>query len=145
MQVLYCGNNGTENANSIRSFPWIEQNENIIEIDCSNLKDLEYLDTYYFPNIINLDCSNCSIENLNLNSRVPKLTKLDGSGNKLKELNVSKTNIGNCPASEPYALKCANMQSLKTLTLKTGWDIKGITTNRSTDYIPETTEIKFVD
>ena len=145
MQVLYCGNNGTENANSIRNLPWFEKNENIIEIDCSNLKDLEFLNTSCFPNIINLDCSNCSIVDLGLSSWSPKLTKLDCSGNKIKELNVSKTNIGNCPASEPYALKCANMQSLKTLTLKTGWDIKGITTNRSTDYIPETTEIKFVD
>ena len=145
LQVLYCGNNGTENANSIRNLPWFEKNGNIIEIDCSNLKSLEYLDTGYFPNIINLDCSNCSIKDLGLNSWSPKLTKLDCSGNKLKELDVSKTNIGNCPSSEPYALKCANMQSLKTLTLKTGWDIKGITTNRSTDYIPEATEIKFVD
>ena len=145
LQVLYCGNNGTENANSIRNLPWFEKNENIIEIDCSNLKDLEFLNTSCFPNIINLDCSNCSIVDLGLSSWSPKLTKLDCSGNKIKELNVSKTNIGNCPASEPYALKCANMQSLKTLTLKTGWDIKGITTNRSTDYITETTEIKFVD
>ena len=55
----------------------------------------------------------------------------------------SKINLGN--STETYPLYCALMETLTKLYLKTGWDINGITINRNPEYIPEHTNIVFVD
>ena len=78
-------------------------------------------------------------------SKNTQLKYLYCDSNQLTTLDVSKTNLGNSTRS--YPLSCAPMSTLKTLYLKKGWSIKGITedSGRSTTFIPAQTQIVFVD
>ena len=89
-----------------------------------------------------LVCSSNQLTNLDV-SKNTSLTKLECSVNNLVSLDVSSTDLGNSDVS--YPLKCAYMSTLQTLYLKTGWNINGITDNRSREYIPEQTEILYKD
>ena len=106
-------------------------NNQLTELDISNNQEL-----------ISVYCSSNQIVNLDLNNNA-KLEYLDCSGNQLKELDVSKTNLGN--SSKNYPLVCSMMGTLKKIYIKTGWEIDGITFNRSGFYIPYHTEIVYVD
>ena len=91
-----------------------------------------------------LQTLNCYSNNLSsLNVGNAPLTTLKCYSNQLTSLDVSKTNLGN--SSNEYPLDCAPMETLKTLYLKTSWNINGITENRSSTYIPTQTEILFKD
>ena len=89
-----------------------------------------------------LVCSSNQLTNLDV-SKNTALTELDCSLNDLVSLDVSSTDLGNSDVS--YPLKCAYMSTLQTLYLKTGWNINGITDNRSSEYIPEQAEILYKD
>ncbi len=118
--------------------------------DLNVLKNkLQSLDVSECPALRDLDCSSNQLTTLNVIG-CSALTFLDCHDNELTSLDVSKTNIGN--STELYPLNCSSMFtrpvydcSLKTLYLKTGWKIKGITVERSTDYIPDETEIRYKD
>lgn len=88
-----------------------------------------------------MDCSFNELTSLDVNQNT-NLDYLDCSSNQLTSLDVSKTNLGN--SSWTYPLYC-NMESLKTLYLKTGWQLEGINKNRSTRYIHPNTQIEYKD
>lgn len=44
-----------------------------------------------------------------------------------------------------YPLRCSGMSTLQILYLRTGWSIRGVNYNRSTDYIPTQTNIIYKD
>ena len=100
-------------------------------LDVSKNTQLEYL-----------NCSYNQLTALDV-SKNTQLTYLWCYENQLTTLDVSKTNLGNSTWS--YPLYCPS--TLKTLYLKEGWSIRGITDDngRSSDYIPEQTQIIFVD
>ena len=108
-------------------------------LDCSfnNLTSLDVSNTA----LTSLDCSYNDLTDLDVSNTT--LTSLDCSGNDLTSLDVSKTSIGN--STKPFPLTCFLVRNLKTLYLKTGWVVNGITTHRSSNYIPDQTEIVFVD
>ena len=126
----------------------------LTKLDVSKNTELRYL--YCFTNqLTTLNISGCTALETLLCYR-NQLTALDVSkntalqwlscySNQLTELDLSKTNLGNSTFETP--LLCAPMSTLKTLTLKRGWSIKGVTENadRSSSYIPDHTEIVFVD
>ena len=114
-------------------------NTALTSLNCSQnkLASLNVLNTA----LTSLDCSYNDLTDLDVSNTI--LTSLDCSGNDLTSLDVSKTNIGN--STEAIPLNCHLIRSLKTLYLKTGWVVNGITTHRSSNYIPDQTEIVFVD
>lgn len=86
-------------------------------------------------------CSSNRLTHLDL-STCKDLMMLDCSSNLLETLDVSNTSL---PYSGGWqSLYCA-METLKILYLRTGWNIPGITTDRSPDCIADHTEIVFVD
>ncbi len=74
-------------------------------------------------------------------SKNTKLEVLSCSRNRLTTLDVSKTNLENSIIYHPFA--CADMPTLQTLYLKTGWKINGINVDRSTGWIPAHTKILY--
>ena len=89
-----------------------------------------------------LSCDSNKLTTLDV-SKNTALTVLYCYNNQLTTLDVSKTNLGFGYFYNPFS--CAPMSTLKTLYLKTGWKIDGIYPNRSASYIPEQTEIIFID
>ncbi len=96
-----------------------------------------------------LNCGWNQLTTLNV-SGCSALTSLYCSENQLTSLDVSQTNLGN--STEHYPLHCVmywdynyTLKTMKTLYLKTGWKINGINVGRSTDYIPDETEILYKD
>lgn len=69
-----------------------------------------------------------------------KLNHLVCQNNRIVSLDLTNGDFPNCP-SYLVPLKCNNMATLKTVYVKTGWRLKYITYDRSTSYIPATTEI----
>ena len=138
-------------------------------INYNNIKSLDGIQ--YFTNLTYLDCSTNELTSLDISKNTAltglycdynKLTSLDVSkntaleylncyNNQIEELDLSKTNLVNSisnSVSYIYGpLDCAPMSTLKKVYLKKGWSIKYITEdrNRSSDYIPDHTEIVFVD
>lgn len=108
---------------------------------CSN-NQLTALDLSHNTELLTLDCSTNQLTILDLSQNKALMT-LNCYSNLLKSLDVSMTRLSN--DVRQGTLDCAPMATLKTLILKKGWKIAGITENRNPDYIPEETEIKFVD
>lgn len=135
IKILYCNNN---------LFTELDLSsccDSLTELQCNSNK-LTALDLSGCTNIKDVRCQTNKLTTLDLSS-CTKLEKLFCNDNELVELDVSMTNLGY--TSTAYTLKCAPMKTLKTLTLKTGWNIKGINVSKSTNYIPSTTTIKYVD
>ena len=103
---------------------------------------LTTLDLRDCTNITDVRCQTNSLTELDL-SNCAKLQKLLCYSNNIVDLDISKTDLGY--SSTLNTLDCAPMTTLKTLTLKTGWSIKGINLSRSSSYIPTSTTIKYVD
>ena len=120
----------------------VSKNTELTYLACHN-NQLTALDVSKNTKLTALRCYSNELTELDV-SKNTELIGLACNSNQLTALDVSKTNLGNSNRWL-YPLGCSDMSTLKTLTLKTGWSIKGITKNRSTDYIPEHTEIIFAD
>ncbi|MCH5330399.1 MAG: hypothetical protein J1E04_05475 [Alistipes sp.] len=132
------------NSNKIKNLD-ISKNLALEWFVCST-NELTTLDVSKHTKLKSLFCSNNKLSELNLtNNTKLELLQCGGSTNKIKEIDLSKTNIGNSTETYYAILLFQYMTSLKTLYLKKGWSIYGITYNRSTYYIPSTTNIVFVD
>lgn len=144
----------------------------IISLDCSKNTQLtsilcgsgalSNLNVKGLSNLKSLTCQDCNISSLDLNGCTAltslivfgnKLTSLDVTPctklnhlccqeNQISTLDLSNGDFPNCP-SYFVPLKCNDMPTLKTVYLKQGWSLKYITYNRSTSYIPSTTEVLF--
>lgn len=131
---LYCG------ANNLTKLD-VSKNIALKMLGCSS-NQLTSLDVSKNSAIIDLSCSDNKLTALDV-SKNRALIDLSCGNNLLTSLDISKTNIGNSTRNIP--LDCHNMPTLTTLYLKTGWSIKGITVNRDSKYIPDETQIIFVD
>ena len=156
LDTLYCGYNKLTSLD-------VSKNTELTYLDCGS-NQLTALDVSKNTKLTAFGCGYNQLTALDVSKNTKltalrcysnELTELDVSknteliglacnSNQLTALDVSKTNLGNSNRWL-YPLGCSDMSTLKTLTLKTGWSIKGITKNRSTDYIPEHTEIIFAD
>ena len=133
LTVLKCDNNQLTNLNLSNCV--LLENLTCIKnpisfIDLSKCKLLQYL-----------ECSECQLTSLSLSSNTA-LRYVDCNDNQLIDLDVSKTNLGRGGYSQP--LHCS-MPTLKTLYIKNGWTIEGITYDRSVSYINPNTEIKYLN
>ena len=135
LDTLYCGYNKLTSLD-------VSKNTELTYLDCGS-NQLTALDVSKNTKLTALRCYSNEQTELDV-SKNTELIGLACNSNQLTALDVSKTNLGNSNRWL-YPLGCSDMSTLKTLTLKTGWSIKGITKNRSTDYIPEHTEIIFAD
>ena len=88
-----------------------------------------------------LRCHSNRLTELNL-SKFASLSLLGCAYNQMTTLDVSMTAIGSGKESTP--LSC-QMESLKTLYLKTGWEIQYITVDRSPNFIHVNTVIEYKD
>lgn len=122
--------------NHLRSLD-LTQNTKLIKFSCASnqFTDLNFINN---TALTELDCSDNQLRGLDLTTN-SALTILYCHSNPFTSLDISNTNLNG------GTLKCAPMETLEVLYLKTGWDIYGITTDRSSEYIPEHTEIEFVD
>jgi len=118
----------------------VSKNTALTELYCSE-NQLTSLDVSQNTALTSLYCFYNQLTALDV-SKNTALTTLDCSGNQLTTLDVSKTNLGN--STEQFPLNC-NITTLQTLYLKTGWQINGINKNRSTNRIPDQTEIRYKD
>ncbi|MDE5843866.1 MAG: hypothetical protein K2H44_00580 [Muribaculaceae bacterium] len=133
LTVLKCDNNQLTNLNLSNCV--LLENLTCIKnpisfIDLSKCKLLQYL-----------ECSECQLTRLSLSNN-SALQYLDCNDNQLIDLDVSKTNLGMSGYFNP--LHCS-MPTLKTLYIKNGWTIEGITYDRSVSYINPNTEIKYLN
>lgn len=121
----------------------LSHNTELTDLHCCYNR-LKNLDLSQNPKLNVVICSDNRIESLDL-SQNKVLVKLDCGSNLLTTLDVSHTGLGGSSYITP--LSCAQMETLETLCLKTGWRIRGVTENndRNTMYIPEQTRIVFVD
>ena len=119
----------------------VTQNPALTRLICWG-NQLTALDVTQHPALVYLDCAGNQLTSLDVTQN-PALETLHCQSNQLTSLDLSKTNLGNSTYTDP--LDCAPMETLETLYLKAGWSIAGITTDRSTEFIPEQTEIVFVD
>lgn len=130
---LLCGMGATSSLNlaglsNLSYLDCVEANLTSIDLTgCTGLKDL----LIYRNKLTALDISSC-----------PKLSRLCCQENQIVTLDLTYGDFPNCP-SYLVPLKANNMPSLKTVYLKTGWQLKYINVNRSTSYIPATTEIVY--
>ena len=99
-------------------------------------RHIRSLDGIEYFSITQLSCSINQLTALDV-SKNTALTYLNCSSNQLTSLDLSNN-------TALITLYC-NIPSLKTLYLKKGHSINGITYNRSTVYINNNTEIVFVD
>ncbi|MCH5238668.1 MAG: hypothetical protein J1F38_00420 [Muribaculaceae bacterium] len=130
----------TYNVNSLEGIEYFI-NIDILRINDNNLSSL---DVSKCTKLKELQCNNNKLEYLNV-SGCTELIRFYCSSNQLTSLDVSKTNLGE--SGDTYPLNCSNNPSLKTLYLKKGWSINGITDDkkRSASYIPDDTDIQFVE
>ncbi len=151
---LDCKNNQLETLD-------VSRNTALTVLDCYG-NQLTSLDVSKNTALIRLYCESNQLNNLNVSGcavlknlfcSYNQLTTLDVDGcvelrylecdhNSLNMLDLSKTNIGNSTSENP--LNCG-MSTLKTLYLKTGWEINNINVNRNPYYIFEQTEILYKD
>ena len=118
----------------------VSENTALKDLSCYNNR-LTTLDVSNNTALKDLSCCDNQLTTLDLSNNTA-LESLACWSNQLTILDVSNTNLGN--STNPYPLYCAPMETLKTLYLKTGWEINDVTTNRNAAYIPEQTEIVFV-
>ena len=114
---------------------------NLTELNCSS-NQLTLLEVSKCKNLFKLLCYDNQLTSLNV-SQNPKLCILDCGKNQLISLDISKTLIGEVVANY-WQLACA-MNTLETLYLKTGWQIKYINVNRDSKYISNQTQILYKD
>ncbi len=132
LTVLYCYYNQLKTLDA-------SKNTELTDLDCGK-NQLTSLDISKNPKLAILDCHKNQLKTLNVSNK--KLIELYCEENPLTTLDVSMTNLGN--SNSYYPLFC-NTVSLKTLYLKTGWQLKGINYDRSTECIHPNTEIKYKD
>ena len=119
----------------------ISANKYIQFVMCLNCR-LTALDTSNNPSMFALWCSNNRIGQLDL-SKNKALRQLMCGNNLIQSLDISKTDFGN--KNETVVLSCSPMESLQTLYIKRGWSIHGITESRSSQLIPQHTQILYAD
>ncbi|MDE5809412.1 MAG: hypothetical protein K2H59_03905 [Muribaculaceae bacterium] len=132
--VLACKDNPLKNLD-------ISNNTALHHLNCCN-NQLTSLDVSNNIGLQELICDNNHIKSLDL-SNCTSLTALNCSNNQIISLDVSKTNLVN--NNSVYTTLTCNMSTLNTLYLKNGWRLEGINTNRSTEFINQSTEIKYRD
>lgn len=118
----------------------VSKNTELAHLVCSN-NQLTALDVRKNTKLDYLDCSDNQLTALDV-SKNTKLAYLRCYDNQLTTLDASMTNLGN--SSWTYPL-CCDMESLKTLYLKTGWELWGINNPRDTDCIHPNTQIEYKD
>ncbi len=118
----------------------ISQNPALTYLNCNynKVSSIKFVDS---PVIEELRCQGNQLKELDLN-KFASLSLLDCGNNQMTILDVSKTAIGSGKESMPLSCR---METLKTLYLKTGWEIKYITVDRYKSFIHEDTVIKFKD
>ncbi len=119
----------------------VSKNTKLNTLWCDN-NQLTTLDVSNNTELTNLYCSDNQLNTLNI-SKNTELIHLECDDNQLTALDVSMTKL-NKYGSTSNVLHC-KMASLKTLWLKTGWELKGINKNRSTSYIHPNTKIEYKD
>ena len=140
------------NVSGCTALTWLDcYNCALTSLDVSGLTKLSHLSCYGnnltslnatgCAALSTLDCDRNSLTSLNL-TKCSSLTKLSCYSNQLTSLDVSYTNLGCNPGS--CIIDCHD-NPLESLYLKTGWEIIYITYGRNSDYIPDQTEIIFVD
>ena len=134
LTTLYCY------ANQLTKLD-VSKNIALEELSC-HTNQLTTLDVSKNTALEWLFCTSNQLTTLDV-SHNTMLVRLVCASNRLTTLDVSKTNLGN--STWFYPLSCGSMPTLQTLTLKRGWSIDGITTDRSENYIPEQTRIVYVD
>lgn len=123
----------------------------LTSLDISKNPALTYLNCNYntvnsinfgdSPVLEELRCQYNQFTELDL-SNLTSLSLLDCGYNQMTTLDVSMTALGSGKESTP--LSC-QMESLKTLYLKTGWEIQYITVDRSPSFIHVNTVIEYKD
>ena len=126
-------------ANKLTSLD-ISKNPALTYLNCNNnnVSSVNFGDNLVLEE---LRCQNNQFTELDL-SKLASLFLLDCGNNQMTTLNVSKTAIGSGKESMPLSCR---MESLKTLYLKTGWQINYINVNRSQSFIHENTVIEYKD
>lgn len=132
---LYCG------YNKLKALD-ISKHTQLKSLGCEYCQ-LPSLDISENMQLMHLTCSNNQLTSLDVSGHT-QLIYVSCGNNQLTTLDVSETDLWR--SSYYYPLTCA-METLKTLYLKKGWSIKGITedNNRNTYCILDQTEIIFVD
>lgn len=133
LDYLHCATNQLTSLD-------ISQNPALTYLNCNNNKvsSIKFVDS---PVIEELRCQKNQLTDLDL-SKFASLCLLDCGYNQMAILDVSKTDIGNGKNEMPLACR---METLKTLYLKTGWEIKYITVDRYKSFIHENTVIEYKD
>ena len=127
---LFCYNNQLTTLN-------VSECSVLAYLECYN-NQLTTLDVSQNTALIELWCHDNQLTDLDV-SQNTILKRLYCYDNQLTTLDVSKTNLNG------GSLFCAPMETLNVLYLKAGWEINGITTNRSPRNIPKQTIILFID
>ena len=130
---LFCGFNPLTTLD-------VTQNPGLRYLYCWG-NQLEELDVTSNPGLKGLVCNDNRLTTLDVTQN-PLLEHLTCQGNQLTTLDVSNTSLAKDSYSEP--LQC-RMESLQTLTLKQGQEIKHIYPNRNDSYIHPNTRIVFVE
>lgn len=127
----------------------VSKNTELRNLFCGS-NQLTALDVRGCTELVYLSCGSNLLKSLDV-SKNTELEILACGENQIEELDLSKTNIGNCRYNTEWdavsPLNCDPMETLKKVYLKKGWSIKGVTedNDRSSDCIPDHTEIIFVD
>lgn len=139
--TLACNNNYVGKNYKKLTFLNVNGCVNLTTLECSS-NQLTLLEVSKCKNLFKLLCYDNQLTSLNV-SQNPKLCILDCGKNQLISLDISKTLIGEVVANY-WQLACA-MNTLETLYLKTGWQIKYINVNRDSKYISNQTQILYKD
>ena len=119
----------------------ISENPALTYLNCNYNNTISVINFGDSPVIEELRCQYNQLTELDL-SKFASLSLLDCGYNQMTTLDVSKTAIGSGKESMPLACR---MESLKTLFLKTGWQIKYINVDRYKSFIYENTVIEYKD
>ena len=119
----------------------ISKNPALTYLNCNYNNVLRSINFGDSPALEELRCQSNQLKELDL-SKFASLSLLDCGYNQMTTLDVSKTAIGSGKESMPLSCR---MESLKTLYLKTGWEIKYITVDRFKSFIHENTVIEYKD
>lgn len=133
LEYLHCPSNKLTSLD-------LSKNPALTYLNCnySNVSSINFGDN---PALEELRCQYNQLKELDL-SKFASLSLLDCGYNQMTTLDVSKTAIGSGKESMPLACR---MESLKTLYLKTGWQIKYINVDRYKSFIHENTVIEYKD
>ena len=119
----------------------ISKNPALTYLNCNYNNVLRSINFGDSPALEELRCQSNQLKELDL-SKFASLSLLDCGYNQMTTLDVSKTAIGSGKNEMPLACR---MESLKTLYLKAGWEIKYITVDRFKSFIHENTVIEYKD